>query len=97
MHGMESRETELALIGLALQDHSCAVQMAALDERIFAHVDTQAVHRAVKRQIAKGETPDMVSTAEECRGDITEPEMMLITATRVSINILPNDAKNAAL
>lgn len=77
---MASRDTEIALIGLALQDYSCAVQASAMAEDAFFDRDTQAVHRAIKRQIARGDAPDLVSTAEECRCDLQEPEQLLIAA-----------------
>lgn len=80
MDAMRNREAELAILGLSMQDSSCATQLAALPEDIFADRDTQAVQRAVKRLVSKGHTPDLISTAEECRCDLDEPETLLIGA-----------------
>lgn len=78
MDSMINRDAEIAILGTSMLDSSCAIQMAAEPEDLFAGKDTQAVHRAIKRLCAKGLTPDLVSVADECRCDITEPEALLI-------------------
>lgn len=75
-----NRDTELALIGTALQDKPCAVNLSALPEDAFAHPDTAAAHRSVKRLIAKGQTPDLITVSEDMRQDMPDPEPMLIEA-----------------
>lgn len=78
MDCMANLEAERAILGLAMTDAPSAVQLAALPEDMFSGKDAQAVHRAVKRLVSRGFTPDLISVAEECRCDIQEPEQMLI-------------------
>lgn len=80
MEGTRNRDAELCALGVALQDRPCAVQLSALPEDAFAFPDTQAAHRAIKRIIARGHTPDLVTVAEDMRQDEPEPEIMLIQA-----------------
>lgn len=78
MDCMSNREAELAILGLSMSDNASAVQLAALPEDAFTGKDTQSIHRAVKRLISRGDMPDLISVAEECRCDLQEPEALLI-------------------
>lgn len=80
MDTTRNRSAELAIIGTALQDKPCAVNLSALPEDAFAHPDTAAAHRAIKRLIARGAVPDLITVSDEMRQDEAEPEMMLVDA-----------------
>lgn len=80
MQTTSNRAAELAILGTALQDKPCAVQLSALPEDAFAHPDTAAAHRAIKRLVARGLTPELICVSEEMRQDVPEPETMLIEA-----------------
>ncbi|MBR3795751.1 MAG: DnaB-like helicase C-terminal domain-containing protein [Clostridia bacterium] len=78
MELLRNRDAELAVIGLAMQDHACAVQLAALPDTMFVHQDTQAAQRAVFRCLQNGQLPDMITLSAEMARDIDRPEPMLI-------------------
>jgi replicative DNA helicase len=80
MDALQNRQAELAILGVAMQDRACAIELAALPEDTFAAPDTQAVHRAVKRLVKKNHTPEIVTLAAECRVDLAEPETLLMQA-----------------
>ena len=73
-----NREAELAMIGLALQDATCALQAAALPEAYFSARDTQALHRAIQRLTSSGRTADLLTVSAEAKTDLEEPEGLLI-------------------
>ena len=82
MDVMTNRDAELAILGVALTDASAAAQLAALPEAYFSAADTQAAHRAVKRLVSRGCTPDLITVSDEARCDLQEPEPLLIVATQ---------------
>lgn len=67
------------MIGLALQDASCAIQAAALPEAYFSARDTQALHRSVQRLVNAGKTADLLTVSAEAKTDLEEPEALLIS------------------
>lgn len=82
MDCMRNRDAEIAAIGCAINDATCAALLAGMSEALFAHPDTQAVHRAVRRMVAAGDTVDLVTLATAARCDIAEPEILLIEAAQ---------------
>lgn len=78
MDCMTNRETELAILGTAMQDAACATQLAGAPESLFAGEDTRAVHRAVRRMVSRGDTCDLLTLSNEVRCDLSDPEELLI-------------------
>ena len=82
MNCLQNRDAELAILGLCMEDQSCAVQVSALPPDIFASRDTQAVHRAVQRIVQKGEKPDIITLIAEVTADIPEPHQLLMECSQ---------------
>lgn len=80
METTRNRAAELAIIGTALQEKACAVQLSALPEDAFSHPDTAAAHRAIRRMVARGDTPDLLTAADEMRADMPDADVMLVEA-----------------
>lgn len=78
MNCMDNRDTELAIIGTAMQDPACASMLAGAPETLFASADTRALHSAVKRMVARGDACDLITMSSEARCDLDEPEQLLI-------------------
>ncbi len=70
MNLLQNRETEVALIGTALNSRECASRLASLPGDIFSQPDTQAAHRAVQRLLSRGCEIDLITleaeTGKEC-------------------------------
>lgn len=65
MNLLQNRDTEVALIGTALNSRECARQLAELPGDIFSHPDTQAAHRAVQRLLSRGGQVDLITLEAE--------------------------------
>lgn len=70
MNLLQNRETEVALIGTALNSRDCARKLAELPGDIFSQPDAQAAHKAVQRLLSRGEKIDLITleaeAAKEC-------------------------------
>lgn len=81
-----NRDAEMAMIGLAMQDYGCAVQLAALPESIFAGADMQKLHRALQRCMADNVTPELITLASEAGKEIANPEPLLIACMQAGFS-----------
>lgn len=72
MDCLHNLEAEKALLGCALNDYAAAQQVAAAPEELFADPVCQATHRAIKRLVAKGKTPDLVTVDAEVQVDFCD-------------------------
>lgn len=77
---LHAHDTELAVIGLAMDSAQCASQVADLPEDMFSAPVTQAAHRAIKRMTAKGAPIDLLTLCDETGKECPVPEEMLIKA-----------------
>ena len=75
---MRNRDAEMALLGCAINDGATARLLAGMPEDLFSAEDTQAIHRAICRIIARGDAADLVSVSAEAACDLPEPEQLLI-------------------
>lgn len=75
---MRNRDAEMALLGCAINDGATARMIAGMPEELFSAEDTQAIHRAICRIIARGDAADLVSVSAEVACDLPEPEQLLI-------------------
>ena len=68
MDCLTNREAEKAIIGLAMQDYACAVQLSALADDFFSAADTKALHRAVRRCLSENVTPELITLSAQKDG-----------------------------
>lgn len=80
MNLLQNRETEVALVGAALNSRECARKLAELPGDIFSQPDTQAAHRAVQRLLTRGGQIDLI-TLEAETGKECECGAMLVKAS----------------
>lgn len=80
MNVLVSRETEIAIIGTALESQECARKLADLPDDMFSHDDTGAAHRAVRSLLGKGEKIDLVTLSVEADKECSTASMMLLKA-----------------
>lgn len=76
MDCMTNRETELAILGTAINDSVCAAALAGANGALFAHADTAALHRAVTRLSKRGNV-DMIALADEAKVDLADPYTLI--------------------
>lgn len=77
MDCMTNRETELAILGIAITDSGCAASLAAAPGELFAHPDTAALHRAITRLSKRGNI-DSIALADESKVDLADPYALII-------------------
>lgn len=82
MDMLRSRETEVAIIGTAMQSRECAARLSDLPEDCFSWEDTKAVHRAVRRLISRAEKIDMVTLCEEAYKECKTAEQVIFPAAK---------------
>lgn len=80
MDATRNRDAELALIGVSMSDRPSAVRLSALPDNCFSAPDTRAAHDAIRRMIADGQTPDLITVASSMRASVDNPEPMLADA-----------------
>lgn len=86
MDCMRDTSAEYAIISAAMADPGCAVNLAALPEDLFTAPPTQAMHRAIKRLVQKGQQQiDVVVLCDACRVDMAEPEQDVIQASMAGL------------
>lgn len=78
MDVMQNLDAERAILGLAMHDSACAQAVAAMEEGLWTDSAHQAVQRAIRRMVQRGDKIDLVSLCAECACDVQEPEAMLI-------------------
>jgi replicative DNA helicase len=72
MDCMTNRDTELAILGVAIMDSVCAASLAAAPNELFADPDTGAIHRAIARLAGRGSI-DSIALADEAKCDLSDP------------------------
>ena len=77
---LHARDTELAVIGVAMDSAEAARQVADLPEDMFSAPQTQAAHRAVKRMCSAGQMIDLITLSAETAKESANPEPMLLDA-----------------
>lgn len=80
-----NRDAELAMIGICLNDRPNAVRLAALPDGIFSALDTQAAHRAIRKLLSDGVTPDMITVDRAMQAEVENPVSMLADALCMGI------------
>lgn len=75
-----AQDTELAVIGIAMDSADGAQQVADLPEDMFSTPGTQAAHRAIRRMVAEGRQIDLITLAAETAKEAPTPEGMLLNA-----------------
>lgn len=89
MDCLHNIDAETALLGAAITDFAVAQQVAALPDGLFTGQRHQAVHRAVKRLIARGKTPDLVTVNAEVQCDFDDTACL---ASMMQAGIIPSMA-----
>lgn len=79
MDCMHNHDAERAIIGTALQDPTCAINLAALPEDIFSLPETAIMHKAIRRLVGEGNSQiDAIVLADACRADLADPESAVV-------------------
>ena len=86
MDCLTNRDAEKAIIGLAMQDYACAVQLSALADDFFSANDTKAIHRAVRRCLSENVTPELITLSAEACKELADPEPLLIECMQVGFS-----------
>lgn len=71
MGSLDTRESELTVIGMAMQHQDVAKQLAMLPEDTMQSDDTFAIHKAIIKIVNAGGIPDIAPLLAECP-DMTE-------------------------
>lgn len=77
MNLLQNRETEVALIGAAINSRECARQLAELPGDMFSQPDTQAAHRAVQRLLSRGGQIDLITLEAEASKEFDCAAMLI--------------------
>ena len=80
MDCLHNLDAEKALLGAAINDEFVAQTVAAAPEAYFTDPMTQATHRAIKRLVAKGAAPDIVSLDAETACDFQDTAYLMALA-----------------
>lgn len=80
MNAYASLQTELAILGTAMNDPACASRLAALPEDAFTAPQHSAMHRAIKRLVSRGASIDVVTVADEAKGDMDDAALIVQAA-----------------
>lgn len=82
MNVLHARETEIAIIGTAMESRECAARLADLPEDFFSAHDTQAAHRAVRALVARDEKIDLITLEAEASKEAPDIAPMLVAAAQ---------------
>lgn len=77
---LHAQDTELAVIGVAMDSSDGARQVADLPEEMFSTPGTQAAHRAIRRMVSAGQMVDLITLSAETAKEVPAPEEMLMAA-----------------
>lgn len=77
MDCLHNHDAEQALLGAAIRDMIVAQNVAAIPEAYFTDERTQATHRAIKRIIARGATPDLLTLDAETACDFQDTAYLM--------------------
>lgn len=69
---LRNLDAERAILGAAMQDASVAHRVAALPEALFTDALTKSAHKAIKRLVADGKTPDLVTVDAEMQSEYSD-------------------------
>lgn len=93
MDCLRNLDAEQAMLGAAMNDYAAAQEVAALPEGLFSDPRNQAVHRAVKRLVAEGKVPDLVTMDAEVQCDFADTAYL---AALLQAGIIPSAARQYA-
>lgn len=82
MDMLQSRETEISIIGTAMESRECAERLSALPEDFFASDDTKSVQKAVRSLLGRGVGIDLVTLCEEACKSCKTAEQVIIPASQ---------------
>lgn len=74
---MHNLAAEKALLGAGINDYAVARQVAALPEELFTEPHCQATHRAIKRLVSRGVTPDLLTMDAEVQCDFSDTAALM--------------------
>ena len=77
---LHAQDTELAVIGIAMDSADGARQVADLPDDMFSTPGTQAAHRAIRRMVSAGQQIDLITLSAETAKEAPSPEEMLLAA-----------------
>lgn len=77
---LHAQDTELAVIGIAMDSADGARKVADLPDDMFSTPGTQAAHRAIRRMVSDGQQIDLITLSAETAKEAPMPEEMLLNA-----------------
>lgn len=77
---LHAQDTELAVIGIAMDSADGARQVADLPDDMFSTPGTQAAHRAIRRMVSAEQQIDLITLSAETAKEAPSPEEMLLAA-----------------